>query len=93
MAPPDDPAADRRWLAQAIELSRRCPPSQSAFSVGAVLLSDDDDGEILESQRHIGPPEAEAVVGFRGGATGRLGLPDGSDPPRPPAATRQEKAG
>jgi pyrimidine deaminase RibD-like protein len=35
-----DPAGeDRRWLARAIELSRRCPPSASAFSVGAVLVS------------------------------------------------------
>lgn len=32
-------AADRRWLGQAIELSRRCPPSASAYSVGAVLVS------------------------------------------------------
>jgi diaminohydroxyphosphoribosylaminopyrimidine deaminase / 5-amino-6-(5-phosphoribosylamino)uracil reductase len=28
-----------RWLREAIELSRRCPPSASAFSVGAVLVS------------------------------------------------------
>jgi diaminohydroxyphosphoribosylaminopyrimidine deaminase/5-amino-6-(5-phosphoribosylamino)uracil reductase len=35
-----DPAqADLRWLRQAIELSRNCPPSSSAFSVGAVLVS------------------------------------------------------
>lgn len=32
--------ADRYWLRQAIELSRCCPPSESAFSVGAVLVSD-----------------------------------------------------
>lgn len=31
--------ADQQWLRQAIELSRRCPPSESAFSVGAVLVS------------------------------------------------------
>lgn len=29
---------DRRWLRRAIELSRRCPPSDSAFSVGAVVV-------------------------------------------------------
>jgi riboflavin-specific deaminase-like protein len=34
-------AADRAWLAQAIELSRRCPPSPSAFSVGAVVVAAD----------------------------------------------------
>jgi diaminohydroxyphosphoribosylaminopyrimidine deaminase/5-amino-6-(5-phosphoribosylamino)uracil reductase len=32
-------AADRAWLGYAIELSRRCPPSPSAFCVGAVLVS------------------------------------------------------
>lgn len=36
--------ADRRWLREAIELSRRCPPSDSAFSVGAVLVGG---GEII----------------------------------------------
>jgi diaminohydroxyphosphoribosylaminopyrimidine deaminase / 5-amino-6-(5-phosphoribosylamino)uracil reductase len=33
------PQADLHWLREAIELSRRCPPSESAFSVGAVLVS------------------------------------------------------
>lgn len=37
--------ADRRWLSQAIELSRRCPPSPTAFSVGAILVS--RDGRLL----------------------------------------------
>jgi pyrimidine deaminase RibD-like protein len=37
---PGQPDADLRWLREAIELSRRCPPSASAFSVGAVLVSD-----------------------------------------------------
>jgi diaminohydroxyphosphoribosylaminopyrimidine deaminase/5-amino-6-(5-phosphoribosylamino)uracil reductase len=32
-------AADREWLGQAIELSRRCPPSTSAFCVGAVIVA------------------------------------------------------
>jgi diaminohydroxyphosphoribosylaminopyrimidine deaminase / 5-amino-6-(5-phosphoribosylamino)uracil reductase len=36
---PQSAGADQRWLRQAIELSRRCPPSASAFSVGAVLVS------------------------------------------------------
>jgi diaminohydroxyphosphoribosylaminopyrimidine deaminase/5-amino-6-(5-phosphoribosylamino)uracil reductase len=34
-------AADRQWLRQAIELSRCCPPSRSAFSVGAVIVAAD----------------------------------------------------
>lgn len=29
---------DRHWLAEAIALARRCPPSQRAYSVGAVLV-------------------------------------------------------
>ena len=31
-------AVDRHWLTRAIELSRRCPPSTTAFSVGAVIV-------------------------------------------------------
>jgi diaminohydroxyphosphoribosylaminopyrimidine deaminase/5-amino-6-(5-phosphoribosylamino)uracil reductase len=30
---------DKEWLAAAIELSWRCPPADSAFSVGAILVS------------------------------------------------------
>src|ERR1700689_917690 len=37
--------ADLRWLREAIELSRHCPPSETAFSVGAVLVS--DAGEVI----------------------------------------------
>lgn len=36
---PGAPGADRHWLTTAIELARRCPPSATAFSVGAVLVS------------------------------------------------------
>lgn len=32
---------DRQWLARAIELSRHCPPSPEAFSVGAVIIGAD----------------------------------------------------
>jgi diaminohydroxyphosphoribosylaminopyrimidine deaminase/5-amino-6-(5-phosphoribosylamino)uracil reductase len=35
---PGQPAADQHWLAKAIRLSAQCPPSPSAFSVGAVLV-------------------------------------------------------
>ncbi len=37
--------ADVRWLHHAIDLSRRCPPSTTAFSVGAVVL--DAEGSVL----------------------------------------------
>jgi diaminohydroxyphosphoribosylaminopyrimidine deaminase / 5-amino-6-(5-phosphoribosylamino)uracil reductase len=36
---PGGRAGDLDWLRQAVELSRRCPPSDTAFSVGAVLVS------------------------------------------------------
>jgi pyrimidine deaminase RibD-like protein len=38
---PGDAAADAGWLAGAIELSRRSPPSSRAFSVGAILVAAD----------------------------------------------------
>ncbi len=31
---------DRRWLTLAIELAHRCPPSTTAFSVGAVIVDE-----------------------------------------------------
>lgn len=37
------PADDPRWLSLAISLSEQCPPSTTAFSVGAILV--DDRGE------------------------------------------------
>jgi pyrimidine deaminase RibD-like protein len=37
--------ADRGWLGDAIALSRRCPPSLTAFAVGAVLVA--RDGSVL----------------------------------------------
>ena len=36
---------DQRFLSWAVELSRLCPPSGSAFSVGAVIVG--EDGEVL----------------------------------------------
>ena len=32
---------DRRWLWAAVELSRLCPPSRSAFAVGAIIVGRD----------------------------------------------------
>jgi len=37
--------ADRDWLGEAIELSRRCPPSATAFAVGALVVA--GDGTVL----------------------------------------------
>jgi diaminohydroxyphosphoribosylaminopyrimidine deaminase/5-amino-6-(5-phosphoribosylamino)uracil reductase len=33
---------DRQWLQRAIDLSKSCPPSATAFSVGAMLVGDND---------------------------------------------------
>ncbi|MEV0298399.1 deaminase [Nocardia sp. NPDC050710] len=33
-------AADRQFMLRAIDLARRCPPSPTAFSVGAVVVAD-----------------------------------------------------
>jgi diaminohydroxyphosphoribosylaminopyrimidine deaminase/5-amino-6-(5-phosphoribosylamino)uracil reductase len=34
---------DNRWMARAVDLARQCPPSQGAYSVGAVIV--DETGE------------------------------------------------
>lgn len=33
---------DREWLSTAVDLAWRCPPSPSAFNVGAVIVDEDD---------------------------------------------------
>lgn len=58
-----DPQADLRWLREAIELSRRCPPSESAFCVGAVLVSGAGNVIATGHSRETGPKDhAEEVV-------------------------------
>lgn len=56
------PGDDRRWMTLAIELARRCPPSQSAYSVGAVVV-DREGGEMArgysrETGDHVHAEEA-----------------------------------
>ena len=71
-------AADLAWLRQAIELSRRCPPSASAFCVGAVIVA--AGGDILAtgfSRQHDPHDHAEE---------GALATVDPGDP-RLPSAT------
>jgi pyrimidine deaminase RibD-like protein len=43
-------APDSYWMRRAIELSRRCPPSERAYSVGAVLIDP------------AGPPDGEREI-------------------------------
>jgi riboflavin biosynthesis pyrimidine reductase/pyrimidine deaminase RibD-like protein len=38
-------AVDSHWLALAVELAKKCPPSTTAFSVGAVIVG--ADGEVI----------------------------------------------
>jgi len=38
---PGEVGRDRRWLAAAIELSKRCPPVDRAYAVGAVIVGPD----------------------------------------------------
>jgi len=71
-------AADREWLRQAIDLSRCCPPSASAFCVGAVIVA--ADGDIIAtgfSRQHDPHDHAEE---------GALAAVDPGDP-RLPGAT------
>jgi pyrimidine deaminase RibD-like protein len=42
---PGTAGADRRWLGETVELSRRCPTSATAFAVGAVVVA--RDGHVL----------------------------------------------
>ena len=56
-----DPAADRHWLTLAVELSRRCPPSGTAFSVGAVVVADGREiarGHSRETDAHVHAEES-----------------------------------
>jgi len=60
--------ADLRWLREAIELSRRCPPSASAFSVGAILVG--ADGGVLATgySRERDPKDHAEEVALVGAA-------------------------
>jgi diaminohydroxyphosphoribosylaminopyrimidine deaminase/5-amino-6-(5-phosphoribosylamino)uracil reductase len=69
--PPAGPEADRRWLLEAISLSRRCPPSPTAYSVGAVLVA--ADGSVLSTgySRETSPGDHAEEV-----ALAKVGVPD-----------------
>ncbi len=65
--------ADLRWLREAIELSRRCPPSETAFSVGAVLVSDAGQVIATDYSRELDPKDhAEEVALARAADDPRL---------------------
>jgi 5-amino-6-(5-phosphoribosylamino)uracil reductase len=52
-------AEDRRWLEAAVELSRRCPPSPAAYSVGAVIVGADG-AELARGFSREGDPHEHA---------------------------------
>jgi 5-amino-6-(5-phosphoribosylamino)uracil reductase len=66
--------ADRRWLLRAVEESRRCPPSASAFSVGAVVIGATGDLLATGYSRENGPHDhaEEAALAKLGPADPRL---------------------
>ena len=73
MAQPAPTDADRHWLSAAIDLSLRCPPSATAFSVGAVLVA--ADGSVLSAgySRELDPADHAEEV-----ALAKIGLPGAS---------------
>jgi pyrimidine deaminase RibD-like protein len=70
VAQPASPDADRHWLLEAIRLSRYCPPSATAFSVGAVLVGADGSALSTGFSREFDPHDHAEEVALR-----RLGLP------------------
>ncbi|MFD8501525.1 dihydrofolate reductase family protein [Streptomyces sp. NPDC059687] len=72
-------AADRRWLETACELAAQCPPSRTAFSVGAVVVAADG----TELARGHSREEGDPVVHAEEAALAKLDPED----PRLPGAT------
>jgi diaminohydroxyphosphoribosylaminopyrimidine deaminase / 5-amino-6-(5-phosphoribosylamino)uracil reductase len=69
---------DREWLAMAVDLAWRCPPSTAAFSVGAIIV-DEDDRELSRGWSR----EVDEHVHAEESALARLS----PDDPRLPGAT------
>ncbi|MGW6642170.1 dihydrofolate reductase family protein [Streptomyces iakyrus] len=53
-------AADHHWLALACDLAERCPPSDTAFSVGAVVVAADGTELARGHSREAGDPVVHA---------------------------------
>ena len=53
-------SADERWMRLAIELAWQCPPSPTAFSVGAVIVDADGDEISRGFSREGGDPLVHA---------------------------------
>ncbi|GAA3102812.1 dihydrofolate reductase family protein [Streptomyces echinatus] len=72
-------AADRHWLRTACELAAQCPPSETAFSVGAVVVAADG----TELARGHSREGADPVVHAEEAALAKIDAAD----PRLPGAT------
>ncbi|HEX5188046.1 MAG TPA: dCMP deaminase [Streptosporangiaceae bacterium] len=70
---PGDPDADRHWLNVAIDLSKKCPVSESAFSVGAVLVSAAGAPIATGYSRETGPHDHAEETALRRAAGAELG--------------------
>jgi 5-amino-6-(5-phosphoribosylamino)uracil reductase len=64
---------DHRFLRWAVELSRLCPPSDSAFSVGAVVVGEDGDVLATGFSREQEDHDHAEEVALRKLAQGKLG--------------------
>jgi len=67
---------DHRFLRWAVELSRQCPPSDSAFSVGAVVVGEDGDVLATGFSREQEDHDHAEEVALRKLAAGKLGPND-----------------
>src|SRR5205085_7679261 len=64
---------DHRFLRWAVELSRLCPPSDSAFSVGVVVVGEDGDVLATGYSREQEDHDHAEEVALRKLAQGKLG--------------------
>jgi diaminohydroxyphosphoribosylaminopyrimidine deaminase/5-amino-6-(5-phosphoribosylamino)uracil reductase len=65
---------DQAWLGKAVELSRQCPPSGSAFCVGAILVSGEGDLIATGYSRETGPADHAEEAALAKAAKARAGL-------------------
>ena len=68
---------DHHWLQQAIDLSRSCPPSPTAFNVGAIILSADGDVLATGYSRETHPHDHAQVAAHAQLAPKRTRRPPG----------------
>lgn len=73
MLQPASPDADHSWLLEAIRLSQSCPPSPTAYSVGAIVVGGDGRALATAYSREADPAdhaEEAALAKLRPGMDG-----------------------